>query len=105
MGGLTYTGPLIGPKITVPFQKQLNELRMKAKTYKGEFFAGITSKNFSAYYGDEVIDEKGEWCFEAKFGTTVIKIPFSKLGCSDRFNCMECLMKGVAWIFEKYNIS
>lgn len=78
---------------------------MKPDVYSAGDYAGIRSKNFKAYYGYEVTDENDEWCFKANFGDTEIIIPFSKLKASDKFDCADCLMVGVGWLFQKYMLS
>ena len=78
---------------------------MKAKVYSSGDYAVIESKNFKAYYGYEVTNEDDDWCFEARFEDEVIIIPFSKLGTDDKFNCVENLMKGIAWLFMKYKLT
>lgn len=78
---------------------------MKPIAYSSGDYAAIRSENFKAYYGYEVTSEDGEWCFEARFEDEVITIPFSKLGTGDKFNCVENLMKGIAWLFMKYKLT
>lgn len=78
---------------------------MRAEVYHASDYAGFSSANLSVYYGYEKTNDEGEWCFEAKFADQVVVIPFSKLKCDDQFNCVDCLMKGVAWLFEKYKVS
>jgi hypothetical protein len=51
---------------------------MKPEVYSSSDYAGITTKNFKAYYGYEVEDENEEWCFQASFNDETITIPFSK---------------------------
>jgi hypothetical protein len=31
-------------------------------------------------------------------------IPFSKLGCKDMSNVVDCLMTGVGWVLAKYEL-
>lgn len=107
MEKLIYTGKLYSPRINVPFTKKLNERKMKATLYTSGDLAGISSKNFKAYYGWECTDDTGEWCFEAKFDDQVIKIPYSKLGMGShkQYECMACLLKGIAWVMQKYKLT
>ena len=76
----------------------------KPEYYRASDYAGISSKYFSAYYGYEQTDENDEWCFVASFNDEEIKIPFSKLKCKDQFDCVDCLNKGIAWLFMKYGL-
>lgn len=78
---------------------------MKPDIYSAGDYAGIKAKNFQAYYGYETADENDEWCFMAEFDGTKITIPFSKLKASDQFNCMDCLLTGIAWLFQKYKLT
>ena len=49
-------------------------------------YASIETNGISFYYGYEVTDENGEWCFQAKTkGGKEITLPFSRLGARDRF--------------------
>lgn len=77
---------------------------MKPDFYSSGDYAGLTTKNFQAYYGYEEVDENGEWCFTAKFGDENIKVPFSKLKADDQFNCVECLLIGIGWVLTKHKI-
>lgn len=77
---------------------------MKPEIYSASDYAGIASKNFEAYYGYEVT-ENDEWCFKATFYETEIIIPFSKLQADDMFNCKDCLLTGIAWLFQKYKLT
>ena len=64
-------------------------------------YASIETNGISFYYGYEVTDENGEWCFQAKTkGGKEITLPFSRLGARDSFDCGECLLAGIALLFE-----
>ena len=81
---------------------------MKPHAYTASDYAGIGSKNIKFYY-DYERTQNGENCFEAVFQENgeekVITIPYSKLGTkADEWNCEECLMQGIAWIFQKYKL-
>ena len=71
----------------------------KPDVYRASDYAGVSTKDFTAYYGYEEIDENEEWCFVAKFDDIEIRIPFSRLGARDQFDCYECLLNGIAWCF------
>lgn len=73
--------------------------------YSASDYAGISTENFSAYYGYEEVGENDEWCFIATIGDTKIKIPFSKLKAKDKFECTDCLLMGIAWILTKYKLT
>lgn len=74
-----------------------------ATSYVAGDYAGIVGKNVTVYYGYEETTEDGEWCFVAKAGETeILKIPQSKLGAQDRFDCASCLMAGIGKLFDKY---
>ncbi len=77
----------------------------KPMIYESSDYAGIGAKNFTAYYGYEVTDGNGEWCFKAEFNDMEIKIPFSKLEASDKDNCQDCLLHGIGWLLAKYKLS
>ena len=82
---------------------------MKPRAYIASDYAGIASKNIYFYYGYEVTDENGDNCFTATFQDNgeekTITIPYSKLGTkADMWQCEECLLQGIAWIFEKYRL-
>ena len=57
---------------------------------------------------DEVCDEhedaERDWCFTATFKGVEIIIPFSKLGCKDMFNVVDCLNTGIGWVLAKYEL-
>ena len=78
---------------------------MAPEVYSSGDYAGITAKNFTAYYGYEVTDENGEWCFQASFDDETITIPFRKLKSDDQFNCEHNLMRGIAWLMMKYKLT
>ena len=79
---------------------------MKPEIYIKSDYAALESKNFTAYYGyEQTSGENEEWCFVASFNNKEIKIPFSKLGATDMFNCGYNLMIGVAWLLMKYKLS
>jgi hypothetical protein len=78
--------------------------------YISSDYAGISAPHVKFYYGYEVEDENGEWCFTAKFQENgqekIITIPYSKLRVEvDMFQCVSCLLQGIAWIFAKYGLS
>lgn len=75
------------------------------EVYSSGDYAGIVSDNFKAYYGYEIQDENEDWCFRANFENTEIIIPFSKLKAPNMFDCQDCLMTGVAWLFKKYKLT
>lgn len=77
----------------------------KPEVYSASDYAGISTENFSAYYGYEQVDENDEWCFTATIEETKIKIPFSKLKAKDQFNCKDCLLMGIAWVLTKYKLT
>lgn len=65
-------------------------------------YASIETNGISFYYGYEVTYENGEWCFQAKTkGGKEITLPFSRLGAKDSFDCGECLLAGIALLFEE----
>jgi hypothetical protein len=67
-------------------------------------YAVLSGGGIAFYYGYEVTDgEDGEWCFQATTKHGKITIPFSKLGlsASSRFECAECLMRGIEIILER----
>jgi hypothetical protein len=73
-----------------------------AESYIASDYAGIQTKTISFYYGYEVTDENDEWCFHAKTKSgKEIKLPFSRLGARDKFDCGECLLAGIALLFEE----
>lgn len=66
-------------------------------------YAILATENASFYYGYEETDGD-EWCFVAKIKGLheEIKVPFSKLGAKDQWDCSECLMVGIGWFVSKY---
>jgi len=68
-------------------------------------YATVSSKYFNAYYGYEITDEYGDWCFEAEFSGVKITIPASKLNIKELYNAEEGLLKGIAWVFMAYEIN
>lgn len=89
------------------------------KFYKASDYAGLRFKCGSFYYGyEESIcrnskskgDEHGrhcdcddkEWCFLAKINGEETLIPFSKLGCKDMFDVVDCLNTGIGWVLSKW---
>lgn len=76
-----------------------------ARSYAASDYAGIVSKNLEAYYGYEETAGDGEWCFVARVGKTeILRIPQSKLGAQDKFDCGSCLLAGLAKLFDKYGV-
>ena len=64
-------------------------------------YASVDVNGISFYYGYEETIENGEWCFQAKTkGGKEITLPFSRLGARDSFDCGECLLAGIALLFE-----
>ena len=76
----------------------------KPNFYIAGDYAGLGFRGGHFYYGYEVT-EMDEWCFEAKFDGNKIVIPFSKLGCNDMFDVVDCLNTGIGWILAKYNLT
>lgn len=81
----------------------------KPRSYIASDYAGISAPHVKFYYGYE-ITENGENCFTATFQENgdekVITIPYSKLGTkAEMWQCDECLLQGIAWIFAKYGLS
>lgn len=96
---------------------------MKASVYTAGDYAGLRTKHLAAYYGYEEIYchtcdayvkhgkdseehayHETEWCFVAEFNGETIRIPASKLRVDDVWNTGDCLLKGVAWLLEKYEL-
>lgn len=73
---------------------------MPKKVYIASDYAGIRCDGFSAYYGYEETDESGEWCFVATINGEATEIPFGKLGARDKFECVECLLHGIAIVLD-----
>lgn len=75
-------------------------------------YAGFESNNLDAYYGYEETVKVGgeeEWCFVAwrKSGTErteIMRIPSSQLKGADSFECAECLLNGLAMLFDKFEL-
>jgi len=67
-------------------------------------YATLDGGGIGFYYGYEVTDpDDGEWCFQATTKHGKVTIPFPKLGLSDsrRFECAECLMRGIEIILDR----
>ena len=45
-----------------------------------------------------------EWCFVAKLGGETVRIPQSKLGVDDKWDCQRNLLMGIGWILTKGSI-
>lgn len=73
---------------------------MPINVYNASDYAGLRCNGFSAYYGYEEKDENEEWCFVATINGEVTKIPFGKLGARDKFECLECLLHGIAIVLD-----
>lgn len=96
----------------------------KPRFFYASNYAGLEFKGGDFYYGYEhtVCSKCGKttlpghefcdqcenadryWCFVAKFSGKEIVIPFSKLGCKDMFDVVDCLMTGVGWVLAKYEL-
>lgn len=96
----------------------------KANIYTASDYAGLIAKHFKANYGyeevyctdcrvfakvgtDDYADHEGhetEWCFVAEFNGETIRIPSSKLKADDARDTGMCLLKGIAWLLEKYEL-
>ena len=77
---------------------------MTTTVYQSGDYAGLSAKNAEFYYGYEVEDIHGNWCFTAKFNGDCIQIPSTRLG-RDSFDVVGCLLHGIAIIFEEYELS
>jgi hypothetical protein len=77
---------------------------MKPDVYIAGDYAGLKTNNLTAYYGYEETEDD-EWCFVARFGNEVIRIPASKLKVRDKTDCQECLLMGLAWLTMKYHLT
>jgi hypothetical protein len=73
--------------------------------YSSGDYASMKCTSFYAYYGYEIVDINNEWCFTADFNGEHISIPASKLRIRDKFDCQEGLLKGIAWLFQKYKLT
>ena len=78
---------------------------MSIEVYNASDYAGIRCNGFSAYYGYEEIAESGERCFVATINGEATKIPFGKLDAKDEFECVECLLYGIAIVLDGSIIS
>ena len=80
-----------------------------ARTYTANDYAGVQSKNLSAYYGYEETVGDGddeEWCFVAKVGEKeILRIPQSKLKTADGFDCGASLLEGIGALFDKFKLN
>ncbi len=77
---------------------------MKPNVYVASDYAGLKVPGIKFYYGYEKT-ENDEWCFTADFDDVHIKVPFSKLGAKDQWDCVECLMIGIGWVLTKYRLA
>jgi len=78
---------------------------MKPRFSIASDYATVHSENFNAYYGYERTDEEGRWCFVAEFGDTKITIPSHRLKVKDQYEVVDCLLKGIAWLFMAFEIN
>jgi len=76
------------------------------RAYFAGDYAELSCENAKFYYGYEVEDEEGRWCFTAdiKGVDGTITIPFSKLGVRDMFDVPTCLTVGIGWVLTRYKI-
>lgn len=79
-----------------------------ARTYVAGDYAGLQSKNLSAYYGYEETVGDGddaEWCFVARVGEEeILRIPRSGLTTAEVFDCDVLLLEGLAALFDKFTL-
>ena len=77
---------------------------MKA-TISGDYATLELPNGVDLYYGYEVMAGDEEWCFAVlPKGTTKNPqhvIPFSEFGARDQFDPGECLLQGIAILFER----
>lgn len=75
--------------------------------YTASDYAGMSCENASFYYGYQVEDECGNWCFtaEIKGREDIIKIPFPMLRAKDQFDVDNCLLVGIGWVMTRYSIA
>lgn len=64
-------------------------------------YAYINTKAVSFYYGYEVTNENGEWCFQAVAMGKTITVPFSRLDLHDMYDCAAGLRAGIALLCEE----
>ena len=68
-------------------------------------YAVITSENLEAYYGYEETTLEDEWCFVAKVqNVEIVRIPWSQLGVRDKYDCANCLLAGLARLFDRVEL-
>lgn len=81
-----------------------------SNAYAASDYAGFVSKNLDAYYGyEQTVGEKDsdeeEWAFVASVGgKEIARMGFSQLGARDQFNTGECLLKGLAILFDTHEL-
>lgn len=64
-------------------------------------YASVTVGIGRFYYGYEVVDASGDWCFQATLGGKPITISANELEVSDVWSCAECLLAGIAALVER----
>lgn len=69
--------------------------------YIASDYAGFSSGEVSCYYGYEVTDKHGNWCFEATVNGEKITIPVTDLKVKDTFDPGECLLAGVVELIAR----
>lgn len=75
----------------------------KPRFFYASDYAGLEFRGGDFYYGYECTRDK-DWCFVTTISGDEIVIPFSKLGCKNMFDVVDCLMTGVGWVLAKYEL-
>lgn len=70
----------------------------------GGDYATLHAKHFDAYYGYEIVDKDGNWCFQAQVNDVMITIPSSKLKIDSQYDVVENLLLGIGWVMTKYKL-
>jgi len=77
----------------------------------GEFYYGYEhsichecGKRNNGEFCEDHPDADRDWCFVADIEGKEIVIPFSRLGCKDMYNVVDCLNTGIGWILAKHKL-
>lgn len=73
------------------------------KVYSSSDYAGLETQNYSFYYGYEVEDEDGNWCFtasEQENGNEIIRYSSLELEADDEYPELG-LLKGIGKFIEE----
>jgi hypothetical protein len=64
-------------------------------------YASLTVSGTQYYYGYEVTDDEGDWCFQAEWPKGHVRFTQHDLELSNRWDCVNGLLRGIELLLER----